>query len=155
MQILGQIWMQFNSLVDETWRGTRLVSHGGAVMGATAFLAMLPDHDLDVVVLANRPLDVESIAMQAAAAVLGDRIEAAPVDPQAADHADLLDCDFLEPETGMKAQIQTTKAFSLCSILMIREAGAVISCSKDRYFEWLRKLSAGGVLLSQPNCPVF
>ena len=77
MQILGQIWMQFNSLVDETWRGTRLVSHGGAVMGATAFLAMLPDHDLDVVVLANRPLDVESIAMQAAAAVLGDRIEAA------------------------------------------------------------------------------
>jgi D-aminopeptidase len=88
-------------LVDEPWRGTRLVSHGGAVMGATAFLAMLPDHDLDVVVLANRPLDVESIAMQAAAAVLGDRIEAAPVDPQVADHADLLDRDFLEPETGL------------------------------------------------------
>jgi CubicO group peptidase (beta-lactamase class C family) len=88
-------------LVDEPWRGTRLVSHGGAVMGATAFLAMLPDHDLDVVVLANRPLDVQDVALQAAAAVLGDRIEPATAEPLAADHADLLDRDFLEPETGL------------------------------------------------------
>lgn len=88
-------------LVDELWRGTRLVSHGGAVMGATAFLAMLPDHDLDVVVLANRPLDVQNLALQAAAAVLGDRIEAATAEPLAADHADLLDRDFLDPETGL------------------------------------------------------
>jgi hypothetical protein len=62
---------------------------------------MLPNHDLDVVVLANRPLDVQDVALQAAAAVLGDRIEPATAEPLAADHADLLVRDFLEPETGL------------------------------------------------------
>jgi hypothetical protein len=88
-------------LVDEPWRGNRMVSDGGAVMGATAFLAMLPAHDLNVVVLANRPLDVQDVALQAAAAVLGDRIEPATAEPLAADHAGLLDRDFHEPETGL------------------------------------------------------
>jgi D-aminopeptidase len=94
-------------LVDEPWRGTRLVSHGGAVMGATAFLAMLPDHDLDVVVLSNRELAVQDLALQAAAAVLGDRIEATPANPRPADHADLLDRDFLDPETGLLLRFVT------------------------------------------------
>jgi D-aminopeptidase len=97
----GHVPFYRRGLTDEPWRGTRLVSHGGAVMGAMAFLAMLPEHDLDVVVLANRPLAVDDVALQAAAAVLGDRIEPVPAGPLASDYADLLDRHFLEPETGL------------------------------------------------------
>lgn len=93
-------------LVDEPWRGVRLVSHGGAVMGAMAYLAMLPDHDLDVVVLANRPLAVRDVALEAVAAVLGDRLAPAPADPLAGHHADLLDRDFLEPHTGILLRLE-------------------------------------------------
>ena len=93
-------------LVDETWRGVRMVCHGGAVMGAMAYLAMLPDHDLDVVVLANRPLAVRELALEALAALIGERLAPLPAGPLAADHADLLDRDFLEPHSGILLRLE-------------------------------------------------
>ena len=72
-------------------RGVRAWGHGGALIGARAQVMTLPDHALDVVVLANSTTAAEPLAWAVAEAVLGgDVLASVPPAPSAADHPALL-----------------------------------------------------------------
>lgn len=87
-------------LIHEQWRGQRIFQHTGSLAGAQCQFMMLPEHELDVVVLCNRLADTRALALAAVQAVLGEAALAPAVPaPRSADHAPLLG-HWLEPETG-------------------------------------------------------
>lgn len=61
------------------WRGLDLAGHGGDLFGLSSILLTVPDHGIDLVIIGNMPLPIETVARRILAAVIGeDRLAAAP-----------------------------------------------------------------------------
>jgi CubicO group peptidase (beta-lactamase class C family) len=88
-------------LVTETWRGVKIVHHGGGLIGAACFFVMAPDEGVALMVMFNRMVPVRQIALQLLEAVLPDRVQPALPEPQSADHAALMGPHYLVPDTGL------------------------------------------------------
>lgn len=66
--------------IDE-YRGARIIGHGGGVMGAVSYIATLPDHNLDVVVLANTITSSKKHVHGIVDALLGEALDPVPPPP--------------------------------------------------------------------------
>ncbi|MDR3511824.1 MAG: serine hydrolase [Caulobacteraceae bacterium] len=75
-------------LIMRRHRGLDTLGHAGAVLGARCELLTVPDHDLDLVILANRSdIGLRDLAHRVVDALLGPVIEPPPVRASAADVA--------------------------------------------------------------------
>lgn len=62
-----------------SWRGLDLAGHVGDLFGLSSILLTVPDHGIDLVMIGNMSLPMETIARRVLAAVIGeDRLAAAP-----------------------------------------------------------------------------
>ena len=77
-------------LISQHWRGHWVVQHAGGLPGANSVLLMLPDDELDVVVLLNRPGPAMSLGFGLADLALGDTLAPPLPEPRGSDHTDLL-----------------------------------------------------------------
>lgn len=87
-------------LISQSWRGRRLIQHAGGLPGANSALLMLPDDELDVVVLCNHSAPATDIALRAAEIALDEQLSPAFPPPLARDHA-RLSGHYLAQETGL------------------------------------------------------
>ncbi|WP_300379784.1 serine hydrolase [Henriciella sp.] len=94
-------------VIEQDWRGVRLVHHAGGMPGANSILAMLPDEGIDVAILFNRPASAMTYAFDVLEIILGDRLEATSDTPLTEDFEDLLGT-YWAPESGFM--------FALCDL---------------------------------------
>lgn len=85
-------------LIVRTTEKGRFLGHGGGLIGLSSFVMTIPDHALDVVIIANSMLPVEDLAHRIAAAVLG--AEAWGTAPRSAPMADYSGLDGAFFESG-------------------------------------------------------
>ena len=85
-------------VVDERWRGARLVQHSGSILGATAQLALFPEHGLEIALLANGPAPLRALMLRSADLVLADALSPATAAPRAVDHPALVGALLLDAE---------------------------------------------------------
>ncbi|MEA1674754.1 serine hydrolase domain-containing protein [Nitrospirillum sp. BR 11163] len=66
-------------LMDTPYRGVRTVHHAGGVMGGSSQMITLPDHGLDIIIMANRagldPMDLAARIIDACVPGLGPKLE--------------------------------------------------------------------------------
>ncbi|HWU78409.1 MAG TPA: serine hydrolase domain-containing protein [Rhodanobacter sp.] len=75
-------------LVDESHRGTRVLHHAGAVLGANAQMLVAPEHKLGVAILVNRSdISATELGWKVLDTLLGEKLM--PVAPPAAGTADI------------------------------------------------------------------
>lgn len=86
-------------LIFQDWRGVKLAQHAGGLPGANSAFLMVPDHNVDVVVLFNRNAPATDIAMQALEIVLADTLKENAKFPSASEYDDLIGTYFA-PEEG-------------------------------------------------------
>lgn len=66
-------------LVLSSWRGLDLIGHEGALIGLSSILLTVPEHSIDLVIIATSTLPLATIARQILAVVVGeDQLSAAP-----------------------------------------------------------------------------
>jgi D-aminopeptidase len=87
-------------LIVKPWRGLRLIHHAGTLPGVTANFLTVPEEELDVVVLFNRPGPAVDLSQKIVASLLGGRLEEAPAAPLAGSYESLLG-QYVAPETGV------------------------------------------------------
>jgi len=87
-------------LITKPWRGLRLVHHAGTLPGVTAQFLTIPEEELDVVVLFNRPGPAVDLSQKIVAVLLEGRLEESLPAPVAASYANLSG-QYVAPETGM------------------------------------------------------
>lgn len=76
-------------------RGVGIVGHGGGLIGLSSFMMTVPDHALDIVIIANTMVPAEQLAFQIGAAVIGESAMGNPPQPaKLADFAGLADAVF-------------------------------------------------------------
>jgi CubicO group peptidase (beta-lactamase class C family) len=89
-------------LTDQSWRGTRIIEHGGGAVGASCHLLMIPDAALDVFVFCNSIEPAQQLARDAAALVLGDELRPGPdLQPVRCSAYPQLLRTFFDPVQGM------------------------------------------------------
>ena len=87
-------------LITKPWRGLRLIHHAGTLPGVTAQFLTIPEEELDVVVLFNRPGPAVDLSQKIVAILLEDRIEEPPPAPVATSYPTLLG-QYVSPDTGI------------------------------------------------------
>jgi CubicO group peptidase (beta-lactamase class C family) len=87
-------------LITKPWRGLRLVHHAGTFPGVTAQFLTLPDEELDLVVLFNRPAPAVDLSHKIVAILLEGRLQEPPQAPVAASYQSLLG-QYVAPDTGV------------------------------------------------------
>jgi CubicO group peptidase (beta-lactamase class C family) len=66
-------------LIEERWRGLRVIHHAGGVVGGSCQMIAVPDHGLQVIVMSNRnDIAAPDVAFRLIEAALGDTLEPAP-----------------------------------------------------------------------------
>ena len=64
------------------YRGVEIIHHPGAVIGCSAQMLLVPEHDLDIIVMINRDgLDAGQISFEILDALLGDQLSEPPTRP--------------------------------------------------------------------------
>jgi D-aminopeptidase len=96
----GQVSRYGLGLIAKPWRGLRLVHHAGTFPGITAQFLTIPDNELDVVVLCNRPAPAVDLSHKIVAIVLEGRLEEPVAAPVAASYASLLG-RYIAPDIGL------------------------------------------------------
>ncbi|MCA0243037.1 MAG: beta-lactamase family protein [Proteobacteria bacterium] len=86
-------------LISQRWRDRWVVQHAGGLPGANSVLMMLPDEELHIVVLLNRPGPAVDLGYGLAERLLGDALAPPLPRPEACRHAGLLGVYRCE-ETG-------------------------------------------------------
>jgi D-aminopeptidase len=87
-------------LITKPWRGLRLVHHAGTFPGITAQFLIVPEEELDVVVLFNRPAPAVDLSQKILAIVLEGRLQAPTAAPAAASYRSLLG-QYVAADTGL------------------------------------------------------
>ena len=87
-------------LITKPWRGLRLVQHAGTFPGVTAQFLTVPDEELDVVVLFNRPAPAVDLSQKIVAIMLEGRLQEPTPAPAAASYQSLLG-QYVAPDTGV------------------------------------------------------
>jgi D-aminopeptidase len=87
-------------LITKPWRGLRTVQHAGTFPGVTAQFLTIPDEELDVVILFNRPAPAVDLSQKIVAIVLEGRLEEPTPAPAAASYPSLLG-QYVAPDTGL------------------------------------------------------
>ena len=87
-------------LITKPWRGLRLVQHAGTFPGVTAQFLTVPDEELDVVVLFNRPAPAVDLSQKIVAIMLEGRLQEPAPAPAAASYESLLG-QYVVPDTGV------------------------------------------------------
>lgn len=87
-------------VIAERWRGIRVISHTGAMPGASSLLMSVPHEGIDIALLFNRNAPVVRIGQAVVEALLGPRLAATRPDPSAADHRAILG-DYVGDATGL------------------------------------------------------
>jgi CubicO group peptidase (beta-lactamase class C family) len=87
-------------LITKPWRGLRLVQHAGTFPGVTAQFLTVPDQELDVVVLFNRPAPAVDLSQKIVAILLEGRLQEPTPAPAAASYQSLLG-QYVAPDTGL------------------------------------------------------
>lgn len=89
-------------LTDSRWRDQRLVEHSGGAVGASCHLLIAPEAELELFVFFNSMEPAQSLARQAAAIVLEDRLAPEPAmpAPRAERYPDLLG-QYIDEEQGL------------------------------------------------------
>ena len=87
-------------LITKPWRGLRLVYHAGTFPGVTAQFLIVPDEELDVVVLFNRPAPAVDLSQKIVTILLEGRLQEPTPAPAAASYPSLLG-QYVAPDTGM------------------------------------------------------
>jgi CubicO group peptidase (beta-lactamase class C family) len=98
----GSIGSYALGLLLQPYRGLRTVHHSGGVMGGSSQMLTLPDHGLDVMIMANGAAgaDPVKLAEQVVDIVLAAQVSNAAASIPAGDYAALLG-DWQSPESGM------------------------------------------------------
>ena len=87
-------------LITKPWRGLRLVQHAGTFPGVTAQFLTVPDEELDVVVLFNRPAPAVDLSQKIPAILLEGQLQKPTPAPAAASYQSLLG-QYVAPDTGV------------------------------------------------------
>jgi D-aminopeptidase len=87
-------------LITKPWRGLRLIHHAGTFPGVTAQFLSVPDEELDVVVLFNRPAPAVDLSHKIVAILLEGRLQEPTPAPAAASYQALLG-QYVAPDTGV------------------------------------------------------
>jgi D-aminopeptidase len=87
-------------LITKPWRGLRLIHHAGTFPGVTAQFLTVPDEELDVVLLFNRPAPAVDLSQKIVAIMLEGRLEEPTPAPVAASYPSLLG-QYVAPDTGV------------------------------------------------------
>jgi hypothetical protein len=87
-------------LITKPWRGLRTVQHAGTFPGVTAQFLIVPDEELDVVVLFNRPAPAVDLSQKIVAILLEGRLQEPTPAPAAASYQSLLG-QYVAPDTGV------------------------------------------------------
>lgn len=87
-------------LITRSWRGLRLIYHAGTLPGVTAQFLTIPQEELDVVVLFNRPGPAVDLSQKIVAILLEGRLAEPPPAPATAPYDAFLG-QYVAPDTGV------------------------------------------------------
>ncbi len=98
----GEVLPYGFGLVKHAYRGVEVIHHNGAVLGGSSQMITVPEHGLDIMIIANgAPVAPAQLAFKFIDILLGDALQA-PEGPRAAagDYAGLIGHRYHSPETG-------------------------------------------------------
>jgi hypothetical protein len=87
-------------LITKPWRGVRTVQHAGTFPGVTAQFLTVPDEELDVVILFNRPAPAVDLSQKIMAIMLEGHLQEPTPAPATASYPSLLG-NYMAPDTGL------------------------------------------------------
>ncbi len=89
-EVDGELRVYGFGIIVERWRGVTLVHHAGGLPGTSSTLLMVPEEDIDIAILSNRPLPTVDLSLRIVERLLGDRLTPAAPAPPVDDHRALL-----------------------------------------------------------------
>jgi hypothetical protein len=89
-------------LIRHPYRGVEVISHNGAVLGGASQMITVPEHGLDIMIMANgAPAAPAQLALKFIDLLLGDALQELPPPRAAAiDYAGLVGARYHAPESG-------------------------------------------------------